>query len=126
MIVCWYKTDSCSFQNQNRFLEYKLTVSIANFQNRISFLWRLTLLFRKYLDLQCEVLLFVSWLGQMVYFQSFTPIFEMKCEKILVCMKRNIIQWKVLEQFLCNCCNASNSFVHCAQSFVFSCMATQY
>ena len=49
------------------------------------------------------------------------PIFELKCEKILVCIKKNIfILWKVFKQFLFTSCNASkNLFVHCTHIFFF-------
>ena len=48
------------------------------------------------------------------------PIFELKCEKILVCIKKNIfILWKVFKQFLFTSCNASKKLICSLCSHVF-------
>ena len=79
-------------------------------------------IFMRNVIVHCEVILFGSLTGWTMYFHIHSlPIFELKCEKILVCIKKNIfILWKVFKQFLFTSCNASkNLFVHCAHMFFF-------
>ena len=124
-ILYWTKSvESKKLQNQDDIKWLQITLKNYFSSNNITKLKIVCLphIFMRNVIVHFEVILFGSLTGWTMYFHIHSlPIFELKCEKILVCIKKNIfILWKVFKQFLFTSCNASkNLFVHCAHMFFF-------